>query len=168
MATPAAAQVQPSGQFQPFQNNAFAIEYPSNWNVMQSQNSAAVTIAPQAGVTQDAIAYGVIVDGFQPQTANLDDATQQLIASLQQQNPDLRPLGSVSRITVNGVQGRSVDLQGTSPVQARNGPQRERDWLVTVPLSTGQVLYLVFIAPDSDFSHLRPTYQQMLRSLQLR
>lgn len=168
MGTPAASQVQPSGQFQPFQNNAFALEYPSNWSVMQSQNSAGVTIAPQAGVTQNAVAYGVIVDGFQPQSANLDQATQELIASLQQQNPDLKPLGSASRITVNGVQGRSIDLQGTSPILGRNGPERERDWLVTVPMSTGQVLYMVFIAPDPDFSHLRPTFQQMLRSLRVR
>jgi predicted Zn-dependent protease len=167
MSTPAAAQIQPSGQFQPYQNNVFAIEYPSNWTVMPSQNGSSVTIAPQAGVQQNAIAYGVMISGFQPQAANLDDATQQLISSLEQDNPGLRPLGSVSRISVNGVQGRSVDLQGTSPIQGKNGAERERDWLVTVPMSTGQVLYVIFIAPDPDFSHLRPTFQQMLRSLRL-
>jgi hypothetical protein len=30
------------------------------------------------------------------------------------------------------------------------------------------LLYLVFIAPDRDFGSLRPTFEDMLRSLRLR
>ncbi|HWC18959.1 MAG TPA: hypothetical protein VG498_18250, partial [Terriglobales bacterium] len=67
------------------------------------------------------------------------------------------------------VAGRSADLMGNSPVQGRDGrPQRERDWLVAIERQDGTLLYLVFIAPESSFDQLRPTYEQMLRTLRLR
>lgn len=44
----------------------------------------------------------------------------------------------------------------------------ERDWLVAVPRSQGGLLYLVFIAPENEFSRLRSTYERMLKSLQVK
>ena len=42
-------------------------------------------------------------------------------------------------------------------------------WLMHfLRLAFGAFLYLLFIAPDKDFSQLRPTYQKMLRSLQVK
>jgi len=58
---------------------------------------------------------------------------------------------------------------GVATVQDANGhAQRERDWLVTVPGRQGNLIYLVFIAPDADFNTLRPTFDQMLRSLRIK
>ena len=45
---------------------------------------------------------------------------------------------------------------------------RERDWLVTLKRRDGSLVYMVFIAPDRDFGSLRPSFEQMLRSLRLR
>jgi hypothetical protein len=128
-----------------------------------------VVLAPPAGISQTGIAYGAMVSPFQPQAAgSLDDATQQLIASLQQQNPGLRAAGNPQTIRVNGITGRSVDLIGQSPIAGPNGqPLPERDWLVTLPGANGGLVYLVFIAPEKDFSHLRPTFEHMLRSFHL-
>ena len=130
----------------------------------------AVTIAPQAGVTQGAIAYGAIVAGGQdPNASSLDQATQDLIQNMQQQNPGLRVSGNMQSIQVNGLQGRSVILRGNSPVQRNGQPLPERDWVITLPYqSGGGLLYLVFIAPENDFDRLRPTYEKMLNSLQVR
>ena len=47
-------------------------------------------------------------------------------------------------------------------------PSQERDWLVAVMRSDGSLLYVVSIAPDRDFETLRPTFEQMLKSLRLR
>jgi hypothetical protein len=55
-------------------------------------------------------------------------------------------------------------LTGNSPIQKNGQPVQERDWLVTVPSSQGQLLYMVFISPQSDFDQLRPTFQKMLES----
>jgi hypothetical protein len=70
---------------------------------------------------------------------------------------------------MNGLAGKSVDLIGASPVQDSSGHAvQERDWLVTTMRPSGGLLYLVFIAPDKDFESLRPTFEQMLKSLQLK
>ena len=162
------SEVMPSGGFQQFQG-PFSLEYPSNWQPVQEQQSGLVTFAPQAGVVQNAIAYGVLVAPFQPQSANnLDDATQQLISSLQQRNPGMRQAGEIQKIRVNGVLGRSVDLLGQSPLAGSNGqPLQERDWLVTLPYNDGANVSLIFVAPENDFARLRPTFEQMLKTFRL-
>ncbi len=67
------------------------------------------------------------------------------------------------------LQGRSVAMQPTSRFpDAKGRPQKERDWLVTVPHPRGALVYLVFVAPQSEFERFRPTYENMLRSLQFR
>jgi beta-barrel assembly-enhancing protease len=162
-------QVLPSGNFKTLQGQSFSISYPDNWQPMGDQQSGQLTIAPQAGVTQGAVAYGVVINGFQPQNSqSLDQAVKELIGTLQQSNPDLRAVGSPKDIRVNGIAGRSVDLSGTSPIQQNGRPARERDWLVALPQQDGTLVFMVFIAPDQEFSRLRPTYEQMLRSVRLR
>jgi Zn-dependent protease with chaperone function len=160
--------VMPSGSFQQFQG-PFSMDYPSNWQAAQDQQSGGVTIAPQAGVSQGGIAYGAVIGPFQAQNANtIDDATQQLISTLQQQNQGMRQAGRIQSIRVNGVSGRSVDLLGQSPIAASNGqPLQEHDWLVTLPYSNGAVISLVFVAPEKDFSRLRPTFEHMLKTFRL-
>jgi hypothetical protein len=92
-----------------------------------------------------------------------------LINSLRQSNSDLRVVGHDENIRINGVAGKSVDLISTSPIEGQAGRSvQERDWLVTLRRSDGSLLYLVFIAPDQDFNSLRPTYEQMLKTLRLR
>jgi hypothetical protein len=61
-----------------------------------------------------------------------------------------------------------VDFIGTSPLQQGGRAVRERDWLVSLQRQDGTLLYLVFISPDAEFGQLRPTFEQMLRSLQVR
>lgn len=164
--------VSPSGNFRTIDHSAFRIAYPDNWQVAGDANSA-LTIAPSGGVGQNAIAYGVIINGFQPEAGrgngSLDDATHQLLDSLHQGNPDLRVIGQDENIRVNRVPGKSVEMTGPSSLQDQNGrAARERDWLVAVQRSDGSLLYLVFIAPEQEFHSLLPTYEKILNSLQLK
>jgi predicted Zn-dependent protease len=162
--------VQPSSSMRSFSHRDFQISYPQNWQLYGDQNSA-VTIAPPSGVSQNAVAYGVLINTYQPEEAaiSLDQATHDLLSSLRQSNPDLRVIGHDEDIRVNGVTGKSVDLIGTSPLQDQNGrPGRERDWLVAFMRRDGTLLYMVSIAPDKDFESLRPTFEQMLKSIELR
>ena len=157
--------VMPSGQFRSFDHSAYQISYPDNWQVFGDANSA-VTIAPNAGVAQNAIAYGVIINGVRQQSGrdSLDQATQDLLNSLQQSNPGLRVAGNAENVQVDGAPGKSVFLTGTSPMQG----QRERDWLVTVQRRDNSILYMVFISPERDFGQLTPAFEQMLRSLRIK
>jgi len=159
----------PSGNFRSFEHNAYRITYPENWQIHGDADSA-VTIAPRDGIANDAVAVGAIINNFQPEhSTDIGTATQQLIASLQQSNPALKQMGNAEDVTVNKVHGKSVDMIGKSPLTGSDGqPERERDWLVALPAQDGSVIYVIFIAPDQDFMNLRPTFEQMLRTLHLK
>jgi Zn-dependent protease with chaperone function len=159
--------VMPSGQFQTLNSQAFTIDYPSNWQPTQDQQSGGVTIAPPAGVTQGAIAYGVVIGAAQPQASSLDDAVNQLVQGMTQQNQGLRQTGSLQSIRVNGLAGRAVDLSGPSPITDGSRQLQEHDWLVALPYGQGGLVYLVFVAPDRDFNQLKGTYNDMLRTFRL-
>ena len=160
-------QVAPSGEFKSFQGNDFSLSYPANWEAGAGQNSA--TIAPAAGVGQNAIAYGVIVASAQNVNASsINDATNGLIQSLQQTNPGLKVYESPRKIQVAGTEGLSTMLSGSSPIRQGDQPVPERDWLITLPRPEGGMMHLVFIAPENQFGQLQPTYQKMLESLQVR
>ena len=91
-----------------------------------------------------------------------------MVRSLQQGNPQLRQVGHDEDIRVNGVPAKSADFVGVSPVADSSGKQqRERDWVVSMRMPNGSLVYLVFIAPQNDFDRLRPTFEQMLRTFRL-
>ena len=162
--------VMPSGNFKTLEHDAYRISYPENWQVYGDQSSA-VTIAPEEGISQNAVAYGAIVSIYQPEnvSAGLDANTHELIASLKQSNPDLKLIGRDEDIRVNGVAGRSADLIGSSPIKDTQGnATREHDWLVTFSRRDGSLLYVVFISPDPEFGKLRPAFEQMLRSMRMK
>ncbi|HWH60510.1 MAG TPA: M48 family metalloprotease [Terriglobales bacterium] len=159
-------QVKPSGDFTQASGNGFSISYPSNWATASGQNS--LTIAPKAGVGQNAIAYGVVISGARDSNANsLDQAAQDLIQNLQQSNPGMKQNGSIRSTSVNGTQGREVDLSSASPIQQNGAPLPERDRVVLVPVSNGNFLYLILISPERDFGALEPTFEKMLGSLRI-
>jgi len=159
-------QVRPSGKFRQLEQNSFSISYPDNWQTGGDENST--IIAPQQGIGQGGMAYGVMIGAAPGNPAALDQATQQLIAGMQKDNPGMKIEGKLSSIQVDETEGRSVNLSGVSPVQRDGKPAPERDWLVTLPSRRGGLMYLVFVAPEPDFNQLRPTYQKMLDSLQVK
>ncbi|HET7100562.1 MAG TPA: hypothetical protein VFJ52_05375, partial [Terriglobia bacterium] len=159
--------VMPSGRYQVLNTQAFTIQRPSNWEASQSSEGSGMIIAPQAGVIQSGIAYGVMISAFQPQNAGtLSGAVTELVSGLVQRNPGLRAVAS-RNITVNGVQAKSVELRGQSPLRSNGQALQERDWLVALPYQQNRIIYLVFVSPERDFSKLRPTFEQMLRSFRL-
>lgn len=145
------------------------IARPENWQVITpKQQGAYLTIAPSAGVTANGIGYGVLINGFgsDGQRESIDEVTNTLVQHMQR-SQGVQPIGSARAITVGGVEGRSVALQSTSPFPAANGQQqKERDWLVTVPHSSGSVIFFIFVAPQSEFDRFRPTFESMLKSVQ--
>jgi Zn-dependent protease with chaperone function len=160
-------QVKPSGTFAQHEGQGYSVSYPDNWKVNGDQNTT--IIAPPSGASETGIAYGVVL-GSKPDSggASLDDATQQLAQGLLQDNPGMKISGEPRNVDVNGIQGRSLELLGNSPLQLNGKPLQERDLLVAVPRAQGGLVYLVFISPDRDYNQLHPTYQKMLDSLQVR
>ena len=148
------------------------ISRPDNWLVtLPEQQGQFVTIAHQAGVTNGGVGYGVLLNGAagpQGQRVSIDDMTVQLIKQIQQRN-ELEQLGDPQPLAVGGIEGRSTFLRSPSPFPDSNGQtQLERDWLVTVPMRDGSMIFMIFVAPQADFDRLQPTYQAMVKSVQFR
>ncbi len=160
-------QVRPSETFTQTQLNGLSISYPQNWKAAAGDGNSYM-IAPQAGVSQSGVAYGVLINATPNGGGSLDQATQQIVQSIEQDNPGTRVSGEIKIVDVNGMEGRSVLLSGDSPLQRNGQALAERDWLVTFPHPRGGLVYLVFVAPERDFSQLRPTYEKILESVRFR
>jgi hypothetical protein len=146
------------------------INHPENWQVkLPDKDGQFATIAPQAGITGKGVGYGVLLNGIaapQGGRTNIDDVTGKLVQEMQ--NNGLEPLGNPQPVIVAGVQGRSVMFHSASPLPGADGqPQLERDWLVSVPQRDGSVVFMIFVSPQSQFASFQPTYDAMLKSLQL-
>jgi Zn-dependent protease with chaperone function len=146
------------------------IQRPENWPVtLPEQKGQFVTIAPAEGHAGSGLGYGVLLNGAggaRGQQPSIDEMTAALIKQIQDSN-ELVPLGDPEPITVGGKEGRSTFLRSPSPFpDAQGQPQLERDWLVTVPQSDGSMIFMIFVAPEPDFNHLKPTYEAMIKSVQ--
>jgi len=164
--------IQPSQKMTTANLGPMKISRPDNWPVtLPEQQGQFVTIAHQAGVTNRGVGYGVLLNGAaapEGQRVSVHDMTLQLIKQIQQSN-ELEQLGDPQPLTVAGVEGRSTFLRSPSPFPDSKGQtQPERDWLVTVPMKDGNLIFMIFVAPEANFNQLEPTYQAMVKSVQLR
>jgi beta-barrel assembly-enhancing protease len=148
------------------------VHRPENWRVtMPEKQGQFATIAPAAGITSDGnVGYGVLLNVVEPPEGSrmtLDEITGHLVQGLEQ-GSRLQPLDKAEPIGVGGVEGRSVMLESASPFPGTSGePQRERDWLVTFPQRNGSIIFMIFVAPQSDFARFQATYESMLKSVQI-
>jgi beta-barrel assembly-enhancing protease len=170
VAAPPPQTVLPSSRMRTAKLGSVKIQYPENWTTtLPAAQGQFVTIAPEAGITSNAVGYGVLVNGLAPsqgQRLHIDEITGQLVQQMQQHH-GLEPQGGVKPLPVGAVEGRSVMMQTSSPFLDANGqPQSERDWLVTIPRRDGTVLFMIFVAPESEFEHFQPTFEEMLRTAQ--
>ena len=163
--------VMPSGRMSNVDLGPLTIAHPDNWQVMKpTQQGQSVQIAPPVGVTSNAIGYGVVINGIRGQNGeDFDTLTNALVDDMKKGDANLHIVNSAQNINVAGGEGRAVMMETTSPFPAANGqPQKERDWLVTVPRGDGSVLYLVFVAPTSEFDRFKPTFDSMLGSIKMK
>jgi len=160
----------PSSRLIRFEGNLFSIAYPDNWRVQMNEGSVAlvppggIVDVPESGAAQ---AYGASISRFQPHRSGqgnwgLIDATQELLDTLRESNPNLRVVEQRA-MNLKGRSALSTLLETDSPLQG----QKERDLLVTTR-QTDSVFSLIFIAPKTSFDAYKPTFDAMLQSLELK
>jgi len=94
---------------------------------------------------------------------DLDQALNTIITQLKQTNGYLREeRGARYSGRLAGDQALATFLVG----RTGQGTQ-ERNWLIVRPIGQG-IIYMLFVAPYNEFKQLQPTYQQMIRSFQMR
>ncbi|HEY4047104.1 MAG TPA: M48 family metalloprotease [Acidobacteriaceae bacterium] len=171
--------VAPGADWRTLEQPQYTVSYPGSWHVYDQSGS--VTIAPQNGLKaaeagQGAVIYGVVIDAYAPAAstsrgpatqADLAEAMQQLIAKLQAENPQMHIKVGLQELTVNGRPARDIETSNSSSGNAVGGSD-EHDWIVGVQQPDGQLRYLVFVAPSGEFEQLRPTFERLLRTLQIR
>jgi hypothetical protein len=159
----------PSETYAEYQASAFAMKYPDNWKKYGEKNS--VSFAPDGGVTESSdgkggLAYGVIVDvtkvlGDAGDAKTLEKATQELIGTLQKENPKMKITRQPGRVRLNGQPALSTYLSNESPAGGE-----ETDWLITVIRPEGLVS-VVCVAPQKEYEKYDKTFSAILDSVRL-
>jgi len=157
----------PSANFAKYRGKTFTIAHPNNWQAQEGDGG--VTLAPAGGILTDgqggsAQAYGAMVNLHTPAKKGwgLVDATQELIESLRKSNPNLRVVNQTPT-KVRGRAALTTRLENDSPLEGK----KETDILVTVRTKSTLTVVL-FVAPQTAFEAYQPTFNTMLRSLELR
>jgi beta-barrel assembly-enhancing protease len=178
----------PSTQMKTFVNptRLYSVSIPSNWQVYQQGNTGA-TFAPQGGIGtvngQSDVVVGAIINHYDPfgnaqgnglqgsssgggyyGNASVEDATNDLIATVQRSSPYLQVVnGSQQKMRVNGGTALSAMLRGRDP----NTGLDERITVVTRQLSDEHLVYMLFITPERDASRYANVLNTMVSSLQV-
>jgi predicted Zn-dependent protease len=157
----------PSSQLTKYRADAFAIAYPNNWKAQESQ--AGVTLAPPGGVITGsqgewAQAYGASVSKYVPAKKGygLIDATNQMIEAMRQSNANLRVVEQKG-LRLRGRPALSTRMENDSPLEG----QKETDHLITLR-GRNAIIAVIFVAPQSAFDSYQPTFDAMLKSLEVR
>ena len=150
-----------------FRGQNFRINAPANWQMTAETNGGA-TLAPVGGSGTFGLVYGAVIgtaqtDGITDEDS-LANATQQLAQQISQQNGGLRQLNQIQTMKVNGQVADGMELRGRSPLVENGTTLPEHEWLIAMPSSDGDLHYIIFVAPERDFSALRPIFEAMLNS----
>jgi Zn-dependent protease with chaperone function len=145
----------PSG-WQQYRGKTFTLAYPPGWQTFGGDDNAAeITFAPNDGlVTRNGktqIGFGVIAGAS---TGTLDA----LIRKLKADNPQIT-VTSATPARIAGADGKLTTLKEDSPFGGA-----EIDGLFTLSRS-GRLYYLICIAPETDYSRVQASFQQIADSI---
>jgi len=156
----------PSAKRATFSGNGLQFRYPDNWR--QYGQGSAMTFAPDSGIVNGALAYGMMIAEFEPDyhgqgQISLDEATDQLISNLQRSNANMRVTRSHERTRVGGQPALITEATNQSPAGGR-----ETDWIVTTMRPDGTMYYVVGVAPQNEFGTYLRAFEDVVDSLRFR
>jgi len=141
------------------------VSVPDNWREITEQGQ--VWFAPSGGYGaangQPVFTHGVNIGIAQTNNRNLQQATNEFINSLQQGNGNLRSRSGYQRTSVAGRNGLSLSLSNTNEATGR--PEVVN--VVTTQMRSGELLYIITVAPETDYNNYQSIFQSILRSVQL-
>jgi len=144
-----------------FSGVGIRLRHPENWKSSVEGTTAA--IAPDGGVINGNLAYGLLINVFKPQNArDLDQATTQLLNELKRGNPSMQTVRSRVQTRVDGRPALMAELLNDSPAGGQ-----ESDFVITVSRSSSEVLYFVLVAPSKELAPYRNAFNQIMDSVRL-
>ena len=156
----------PSSSFRTYnEGNLFQVSVPANWQEIQSNSS--VTFAPSGAYGQNngqtVFTHGVEFGLGRNETHDLQTATDELIQSLANGNPNLSRASGYQRVNVADRRGLRTVLRNRSEVTG----QDEAIQLVTTQMQDGNLFYAIGVAPGNEFSNYQRVFDRVVGSLQL-
>ena len=152
----------PSTRYRTYRSgNWIQMSVPSNWEEFSGQSD--ITFAPQGAYGNQGITHGAMVGLSRTRGGSFDQATQEYIDGLVQSNSYLRQQSDFSRTNIAGRQAYVTTLGGRSPVTGRN----ETVIVYTVPMRSGDLLYIAAVAPTDDAYRYNSTFRTMIGSVRL-
>ena len=152
----------PSTRYRTYQSGSWMrMNVPSNWEEFAGQSD--VTFAPEGAYGNQGITHGAMVGLSRSRGGSFDQATRDYIDGLVQSNSYLRQQGGFTRATIAGRQAYVTTLGGRSPVTGRN----ETVTVYTVPMRSGDLLYIAAVAPTDDAYRYNSAFRTMIGSVRL-
>jgi len=141
------------------------VSVPSNWNQINT-GEGGVTYAPEGGYVESngrsAFTHGVQFGVAQGGSGNLQRDTDQLLQNFARTNPNLRSRGS-RRDSLGGRSGLTTVLSNTSDVSGRP----ELVSVSTAQLRNGNMLFMIAVAPESDYDDYEAAFGRVRQGLQI-
>ena len=124
-----------------------------------------MTFAPDGGIVAAGLAWGMMFSTFEPDTygrdrVSLDEATDQLLNSLQRSNGSMRITRTRERTHLAGKDAQITEASNQSPAGGR-----ETDWIVTTIRPDGALQYFIGVAPQNDFDRYATAFQDVIDSV---
>ena len=158
----------PSTQFQQVQvGNFLRLQVPSNWRRISGKDS--VTFAPdgapyRGGSGQSGFTHGLQLGVIPNESHSHQEATDELLASLQQGNPQIRRQSNgYIRESIGGRTALSTTLRNVSEVTGG----AEMVAVSTVPLRDGSVLYLIGVVPQDETDAYGAVFRRIKQTMQI-
>ena len=155
----------PSNAWRTFAPGSFLrISVPANWNPVDGQGGA--TYVPDGAYFRGAnggtaFTHGVQVGVASIEAGNLQQATDALIQSFVNSNPQLRRASNYARTNVGGRTGLGATLSNVSAVTG----EREYIELATTSLSSGQTLFVISVSPEREAGTYRSVFSRIRQNL---
>lgn len=137
------------------------LEVPSNWR--QFENQSDVWFAPDGAYGNQGITHGALIGVSRTNQQNLANATEEYANGILQANSYLRRTTNYSRTYIDGRSAYAVILSGRSPVTG----QTEYALIYTTQLRSGDLFYVVGVAPRSQSSAYNRAFNNLVRSIDL-
>jgi hypothetical protein len=156
----------PSSRYTQYQEgDVFRVSVPSNWRELAGSN--AVTFAPEGAYGesngQNVFTHGVEIGVTRNETHDLETATDELVASLADNNPRLSRRTQYRRASIGGRPGLHALLGNVSDATG----DEETIQIVTALMGDGTLMYTVAVAPEDEFRTYQPHFQRIVESIRL-
>jgi beta-barrel assembly-enhancing protease len=161
---PSAQVARPSSRYQQYnEGDVFRVSVPSNWR--EYADNSSVTFAPDGAIGQingrSVFTHGVEVGISPNETHDLEEATDELIDSLRNGNPQMSRPSRYRNTSISGSRALQAVLENESDVTRGT----EVVFITTALLDSRTLFYVISVVPENEQGVYEPVFQRVQNSI---